>query len=214
MVLMPFWSFLVGVGGLTLSSEHLSSGSSGLTSGPRAFCLVHASSQSFIRAFEGVIRSDDLFSKLVIHHLQPSQSDKQPSVMIQKKVLADYIRRGTPPSICFVSKHNRKNRFYFIYCAVKPTAHNLGVSISQGLNLDQHVNELVRSYFYQLRNIAKLSPVVTLLEMKTIISAFFSYCLDDCHSPLTGLSSSSLNRLQVGSYHSSTVFITLALSQR
>lgn len=71
--------------------------------------------------------------------------------------------------------------------------------MGQALSQDQHVNCMVCSFFYRLRNIAKLGPVVSILEMEVIIRAFIFYCkiLDYCNSLLTCLNNTSLNRLQV-----------------
>jgi len=41
----------------------------------------------------------------------------------------------------------------FLSSSVKPSLYYLGVPMIQGLSLDQHVNSLVRSCFYQRRNI-------------------------------------------------------------
>ncbi len=56
--------------------------------------------------------------------------------------------------------------------SVKSTLRNLGVHMGQAFSLDQHVNYLVRNCFYQLRNIAKLRPVVSTAELEMIIHAF------------------------------------------
>ncbi len=69
--------------------------------------------------------------------------------------------------------------------------------MGQDFSLDQHVNYLVCNCFYQLRNIAKLRPVVSTAEMEMIIHAFISSRLDYCNSLFTCLSNSSLKRLQV-----------------
>ncbi len=59
--------------------------------------------------------------------------------------------------------------------SVKHTLRNLGVSLGQALSLDQYVNYLVRSRFYQLRNISTLRLTVSRAEMEMIIHAFISF---------------------------------------
>ncbi len=81
--------------------------------------------------------------------------------------------------------------------SVKSTLRNLGVHMGQAFSLDQHVNYLVRNCFYQLRNIAKLRPVVSTVELEMIIHSFISSRLDYCNSLFTCLSNSTLKHLQV-----------------
>jgi len=50
----------------------------------------------------------------------------------------------------------------------------LGGFISQDLRLDQNVNSLVLFCFYQVRNIAKIMPIVSLMELAMIANAFVS----------------------------------------
>ncbi|KAF7664436.1 hypothetical protein LDENG_00176370, partial [Lucifuga dentata] len=51
--------------------------------------------------------------------------------------------------------------------------------------------------FYHLRNIAKLSSIVSRSELEIIIHAFISSRLDYCNSLFTCLSKTSMDRLQV-----------------
>lgn len=66
--------------------------------------------------------------------------------------------------------------------------------------LDQHINCLVRFCFYQLRNNAKLRPIVFINEMDMIIHVLIFFHLDYSNSLFTCLSKTSLNRLQVVQY--------------
>uniref|UniRef100_A0A8C6P1U2 Reverse transcriptase domain-containing protein n=1 Tax=Nothobranchius furzeri TaxID=105023 RepID=A0A8C6P1U2_NOTFU len=79
----------------------------------------------------------------------------------------------------------------------KPSVRNLGVTFDPALSLDSHVSSLVRSSFFHLRNIAKLSPILSRSELETVIHTFISSRLDYCNSLFTCLSRTSLNRLQV-----------------
>uniref|UniRef100_A0A3B3HCK7 Reverse transcriptase domain-containing protein n=1 Tax=Oryzias latipes TaxID=8090 RepID=A0A3B3HCK7_ORYLA len=80
---------------------------------------------------------------------------------------------------------------------IKPSVRNLGVTLDPVLSLDSHVGSLVRSCFYHLKNIAKLSPVVSRSEMEMLIHSFISSRLDYCNSIFTCLSKKSLERLQI-----------------
>uniref|UniRef100_A0A669EE25 Reverse transcriptase domain-containing protein n=1 Tax=Oreochromis niloticus TaxID=8128 RepID=A0A669EE25_ORENI len=75
---------------------------------------------------------------------------------------------------------------------IKSSVRNLGVTFDPALTLDTHV----KSCFYHLRNIAKLSPIVSHSELEMIIHAFVSSRLDYCNSLFTCLSNASLERLQ------------------
>uniref|UniRef100_A0A8C6Q7R0 Reverse transcriptase domain-containing protein n=1 Tax=Nothobranchius furzeri TaxID=105023 RepID=A0A8C6Q7R0_NOTFU len=79
----------------------------------------------------------------------------------------------------------------------KPSVRNLGVTFDPALTLDSHVSSLVRSSFFHLRNIAKLSPILSRSELETVIHTFISSRLDYCNSLFTCLSKTSLNRVQV-----------------
>uniref|UniRef100_A0A8C6KL48 Reverse transcriptase domain-containing protein n=1 Tax=Nothobranchius furzeri TaxID=105023 RepID=A0A8C6KL48_NOTFU len=79
----------------------------------------------------------------------------------------------------------------------KPSVRNLGVTFDPALTLDSHVSSLVCSSFFHLRNVAKLSPILSRSELETVLHSFISSRLDYCNSLFTCLSRTSLNRLQV-----------------
>uniref|UniRef100_A0A8C6K7Z1 Reverse transcriptase domain-containing protein n=1 Tax=Nothobranchius furzeri TaxID=105023 RepID=A0A8C6K7Z1_NOTFU len=79
----------------------------------------------------------------------------------------------------------------------KPSVRNLVVTFDPALTLDSHVSSLVRSSFFPLRNVAKLSPILSRSELETVLHTFISSRLDCCNSLFTCLSRTSLNRLQV-----------------
>uniref|UniRef100_A0A8C6NV41 Reverse transcriptase domain-containing protein n=1 Tax=Nothobranchius furzeri TaxID=105023 RepID=A0A8C6NV41_NOTFU len=79
----------------------------------------------------------------------------------------------------------------------KPSIRNLCMTFDPALTLDSHVSSLVRSSFFHLRNIAKLSPILSHSELETVIHTFISSRLDYCNSLFTCLSRTSLSRLQV-----------------
>ncbi|XP_070399077.1 uncharacterized protein [Nothobranchius furzeri] len=79
----------------------------------------------------------------------------------------------------------------------KPSVRNLGVTFDPALTLDSHASSLVGSSFFHLRNVAKLSPILSRSELETVLHTFISSRLDYCNSLFTCLSRTSLNRLQV-----------------
>uniref|UniRef100_A0A669D7L0 Reverse transcriptase domain-containing protein n=1 Tax=Oreochromis niloticus TaxID=8128 RepID=A0A669D7L0_ORENI len=80
---------------------------------------------------------------------------------------------------------------------VKPSVRNLGIILDPALTLDSHVKSLVRSCFYHLRNISKLSSIISYTELEIVIHAFISSRLDYCNSLFTCLNKGSLERLQI-----------------
>lgn len=72
---------------------------------------------------------------------------------------------------------------------------NLGVIFDEAMSLDHH-SKLVKNCFFQLRNIAKLRPMVSKNELEMIIHAFVSSRLDYCNSLFTCLNKKELARLQ------------------
>lgn len=65
-----------------------------------------------------------------------------------------------------------------VLTSVKPTFCNLSVSLGHALSLDQLVNCLAHSCFYQPRNIAKLNLTESVAETEMIILVFISSRLD------------------------------------
>ncbi len=74
---------------------------------------------------------------------------------------------------------------------------NLGVTFDSALTFDKQINAVVRSCFYQLKNIAKMKSFLTLRDMESVIHAFISSRLDYCNGLYLGVSQSLLSRLQL-----------------
>lgn len=89
------------------------------------------------------------------------------------------------------------NNLGFLSSMVQSNVRNLGVTFDQALSLEKHVNNLVRSCFFHLRNVARLSRMVSKPELEIIVHAFVSSRLDYCNSLYIGLSKSSLDCLQL-----------------
>ncbi len=70
--------------------------------------------------------------------------------------------------------------------------------MDQALTPDQHVKcQVIHSCFFRLRNIAKLRPIVSQVEMEILICTFISSRLDYHNSLFACLGNTSLDRLQV-----------------
>ena len=80
---------------------------------------------------------------------------------------------------------------------VTKTAKNLGVFFDNHLNFEYHIKKVTQSCFYHLRNIAKIKPVISSLDLEKIMHAFVSSRLDYCNGLYTNLSQSSLHKLQL-----------------
>ena len=65
------------------------------------------------------------------------------------------------------------------------------------MNFDYHIKKVTQSCFYHLRNIAKIKPVISSLDLEKIIHAFVSSRLDYCNGLYTNLSRSSMHKLQL-----------------
>ena len=85
--------------------------------------------------------------------------------------------------------------FPFLDC-VKPVAKNLGVWFDSNLSFERHITKLIQSCFYHLRNISKISSILTFKDTETIVHAFISSRLDYCNSLFSGLNQKSIKRLQ------------------
>ena len=60
-----------------------------------------------------------------------------------------------------------------------------------------HINSIVKSSFYHLRNIARIRKFLSLSTTKTLIHAFVTSKMDHCNSLLYGLPKHLTNKLQL-----------------
>ncbi len=77
------------------------------------------------------------------------------------------------------------------------TVRNLGVLFDSALCFDSHIGQIVKSCFYQLRNIVRIRPSLNLADAETIIHVFITSRLDYCNSLYSGLPAKVINRLQM-----------------
>uniref|UniRef100_A0A3B1IDG0 Reverse transcriptase domain-containing protein n=1 Tax=Astyanax mexicanus TaxID=7994 RepID=A0A3B1IDG0_ASTMX len=77
-----------------------------------------------------------------------------------------------------------------------PLVRNLGIYLDPTLSFKSHINHIVKTSFFHLRNIARLRPTLPTPAAETLIHAFITSRLDYCNSILYGLPSTALQKLQ------------------
>lgn len=80
---------------------------------------------------------------------------------------------------------------------LKSTATNLGVKLDRDLKFDLQISSVVKSSFFQLRQLAKVKPFLSLHHFEILIHAFITTRLDYYNALYVGLSQMSLARLQL-----------------
>uniref|UniRef100_A0A8C6Q3C2 Reverse transcriptase domain-containing protein n=1 Tax=Nothobranchius furzeri TaxID=105023 RepID=A0A8C6Q3C2_NOTFU len=80
---------------------------------------------------------------------------------------------------------------------ISQTIVNLGIKMDVALKMDPHVNQMVKSCFYQLRRLSKLKPILNRRHLETTIHAFITSRLDYSNAILFGISKAALSRLQL-----------------
>ena len=84
----------------------------------------------------------------------------------------------------------------FINVYPSPKARNIGAIFDSTLTMSAHVNSIVKSGFYHLRNIAKIRNVLSRETTKILIHAFVCSRIDNYNSLLFGLPKNLVNKLQ------------------
>jgi hypothetical protein len=73
---------------------------------------------------------------------------------------------------------------------------NLGLTIDRHNTMEQHVRNVCRIAYWQLKNISRLRHFLDRVSLESVVHAFVTSKLDYCNSLLIGLPYSLLNRLQ------------------
>uniref|UniRef100_A0A8C6VWU7 Reverse transcriptase domain-containing protein n=1 Tax=Nothobranchius furzeri TaxID=105023 RepID=A0A8C6VWU7_NOTFU len=201
-------SFSVAISKFRSSTTSLTHGvPQGSVLGPLLFLLYLLSLQHILSSFKGIsyhLYADDiqLYISFKPHEMSKLQLLHTCLDSIKTWMAGSFLQLNedkTEIRICAPDKLVPKVRDSLGQLAshTKPSVRNLGVTFDPGLTLDSHVSSLVGSSFFHLRNIAKLSPILSRSELETVIHSFISSRLDYCNSLFTCLSRTSLNRLQV-----------------
>ena len=76
------------------------------------------------------------------------------------------------------------------------SAKNIGVWLDSVLSMDVQINNICKTAFFHLRNIAKIRKFLSYRQCEVLIHAFISSKLDHCNALLSGLQKSQVKRLQ------------------
>ena len=76
------------------------------------------------------------------------------------------------------------------------TVELLGVSLDESLTFESHVNGLVSSCYYHLRNVGKMKRNLTRADLLSLVHSVVSSKLDYCNVILYGINKDVINRLQ------------------
>ncbi len=74
---------------------------------------------------------------------------------------------------------------------------NLGVLFYSNLSFDRHVSSICKTAFFNLKNISKLRPILSMSNAEMLINAFMTSRLDYCNAFLGGCSARLINKLQM-----------------
>ena len=77
------------------------------------------------------------------------------------------------------------------------SAKNLGVTLTSDMSMDNHVGNVCKSAFAELRRIASVRRYLTIDATKTLVCAFVLSKIDYCNSLLKGCPKQTINKLQM-----------------
>ncbi len=72
---------------------------------------------------------------------------------------------------------------------------NLGVLFNSNLSFNSHVSSICKTNFFNLTNISKLKPMLSMSHAEILIHAFMTSRLDYCNALLGGCSARLINKL-------------------
>ncbi len=74
---------------------------------------------------------------------------------------------------------------------------NLGVLFDSNLSVDSHVSSICKTAFFNLKNISKLRPMLSMSNAEMLINVIITSRLDYCNALLGGCSACLINNLQM-----------------
>lgn len=213
-VLDWFSSYLTGRT-FSVSANHIMSESADLTCGvPQGSVLGPLLVLLYVLPLGKIIRQHrDVFYHLFADDNQlycsfkPSETHKLSSLMncfsqIKLWLNDNYLQLNTDKTETLIIAPDSaisgiKQHLGDLSHSAKPSLRNLGVVFDESMSLEHHVKLLWKNCFFQLRNISKLTSMVSKHELEMIIHAFVSSRLDYCNSLFTCLNMKLLTRLQL-----------------
>ena len=84
-------------------------------------------------------------------------------------------------------------------------ARNLGVIIDENLNMNQHISQLSRAVYFEIRRLRQMSSFVNESSLKTLASSFILSRLDYCNSLFKNLPKTQLDILQKLQNHAAKI---------
>ena len=84
-------------------------------------------------------------------------------------------------------------------------ARNLGVLIDENLNMNQHISQLSRAVYFEIRRLRQMSSFVNESSLKTLASSFILSRLDYCNSLFKNLPKTQLDILQKLQNHATKI---------
>ena len=90
-----------------------------------------------------------------------------------------------------------QSKFGSLSQQIKSHVTSQGVILDFDLNFIHHFNNVAKTSFFHLRNIAKIRPFLSQDDAETLVHVFITSHLDYCNSLFTGLPRNSLKKLQV-----------------
>ena len=82
------------------------------------------------------------------------------------------------------------------YLAFHTTVRDLGVTLDSALTFSQHISNLTRSSYFQLRRLRTIRKAVSVTIFTSIVHAFVCSRIDYCNSLLIGLPKTRLSPFQ------------------
>ncbi|KAF7688783.1 hypothetical protein HF521_013590 [Silurus meridionalis] len=76
------------------------------------------------------------------------------------------------------------------------TVKDLGVILDTHLSFKNHINQVTKTAFFHLRNIAKLRNILSISDAEKLVHAFMTSRLDYCNAFLSGCPALLINKLQ------------------
>src|SRR6218665_2156704 len=84
----------------------------------------------------------------------------------------------------------------FLHLAFHTTVRDLGVTLDTALAFSQHISNLTRSSYFQLRRLRTIRKAASISVFTSIVHAFVCSRIDYCNSLLIGLPKTRLSPLQ------------------